>query len=289
MWNRIKNYFTTNDPMRAVHFLSGGFALLFIAFVGLGIIHVHDEKEEREQNAHLLAADILRLRDASDEGSADLYSELIRVRIGGILSERDSRSFTELLRDPSAVPLLTAVGAGIENALNAGSLSAKHLRRILEEAIREVQAETPLASDNDAATVTVPGVSAVPRVDPIAVAEQFFGVQNLFQGATSADKAVTVSYCDNVYAVFDGRTGRMSAYVAECDPGAPHLSDGECVRAAVDYASLRQGMRVLSPGEAVASRGIYFVQLHCRGDYNALIGVRQDTGRICLFLRTVGK
>ena len=81
----------------------------------------------------------------------------------------------------------------------------------------------------------------------------------------------------------------MSAYVAECDPGEPILSDGECVRFAVEYATSRQGMYVISPGDAVASRGIYFVRLACRGDNDALIGVRQDTGRICLFLRTVGK
>lgn len=289
MWNRIKNYFSTNAPMRAVHFLSGGFAFLFLAFVGLGIVHVHDAVQHREQNAHLLAADLLRLRDAGGEEPASLYAELIRVRIGEVLSERDSRSFTELLREAAAAPVLSAVGEGIEEALAAGKLSAKHLRRILEGAIKEAQTEEQQIVTDDAVASTVPGVSGISRTDPIAVAEQFFGVRNLFQGAVTADTAVTVTYCDNVYAVFDSRTGRMSAYVAECNPESPRLSDGECVRAAVDYASVRQGMRVLSPGEAVASRGIYFVRLYCRGDYNALIGVRQDTGRICLFLRTVGK
>ena len=35
MWKRIKTYFLTNDPMRAVHFLSSGFVLLFIAQVSI--------------------------------------------------------------------------------------------------------------------------------------------------------------------------------------------------------------------------------------------------------------
>ncbi len=290
MWKRIKTYFLTNDPMRAVHFLSSGFVLLFIALVGLGIVQVHDAKQEREQNAHLLAADLLRMRDsAGDEQAADLYGELIRVRVGAVLSERDSRTFSELLRGEKGMAVLTAVGAGIEDALNVENLNAKQLRHILEDALEKVQTETPLSMAADSPSVTVPSTSTLPRVNPVAVAERFFGVQNLFRGTTPSDTAVTVAYCDNVYAVFHQQTGKMSAYVVECNPGVPVLSDQECVQTAVDYASRRQGLRVITPGDAVASRGIYFVRLSCRGDSDALVGVRQDTGRICLFLRTEGK
>lgn len=290
MWKRIKTYFLTNDPMRAVHFLSGGFVLLFIALAGLGVVQVYEAKQELEQNAHLLAADLLRMRDsAGDEPAADLYGELIRVRVGAVLSERDSRTFSELLRGEKGMAVLTAVGAGIEDALNVENLNAKQLRHILEDALEKVQTETPLSMAADSPSVTVPSTSTLPRVNPVAVAERFFGVQNLFRGATPSDTAVTVAYCDNVYAVFHQQTGKMSAYVVECNPGVPVLSDQECVQAAVDYASRRQGLRVISPSDAVASRGIYFVRLSCRGDSDALVGVRQDTGRICLFLRTEGK
>ena len=289
MWNRIKAYFTTNAPQRAVHFLSGGFALLFVAFVGLGIIHVHDAKQEREQSAHLLAADLLRLRDAGDSVTEDLYGELIRGRIGGMLAERDSRYFTELLRGDKKTAMLAMVGEGIESALSAGDLNANRLQRVLENILNEARKETPPAIASDTVPNAVPSTSTLPRVNPVAVAERFFGVQNLFHGATPADTAVTVAYCDNVYAVFHQRTGKMSAYVVECNPGAPVLSDEECVQTAVDYASRRQGLRVIGPESAAVSRGIYFVRLSCSGDSDALIGVRQDTGRICLFLRTEGK
>lgn len=290
MWNRIKTYFTENDPRRAVHFLSAGFALLFAAFIGLGIIHVHEAKQEREQNAHLLAADLLRMRDlVGNDAYEDVYGELIRWRIGEVLTERDSRYFTEALRGDRGTPLLNRVSEGIEDMLEAGEMSATRLRRILEDALTEMRAETPLTMASDTVSVTVPSISALPRVNPVEVAERFFGVQNLFRGTTPADTAVTVAYCDNVYAVFHQRTGKMSAYVAECNPGAPVFTDGECVQAAVEYASKRQGLQVITPGEAIASGGIYFVRLRCRGDNDALIGVRQDTGRICLFLRTSGK
>ena len=290
MWNRIKTYFTENDHRRAVHFLGGGFIVLFAAFIGLGIIHVHDARQEREQSAHLLAADLLRMRDLAGNGDyADVYGELIRFRIGDVLTERDSRYFTETLRGEQASPMLHKVGEGIESVLNTGEMSAKHLRRILEDVLAQMREETPLTMASDTVSATTPSVSTLPRVNPIEIAERFFGVQNLFRGATPADTAVTVTYCDNVYSVFNQRTGQMSAYVAECDPGMPAMSDGECVQIALDYASRRQGMRVISPGEAVASGGIYFIRVVCRGDTDALIGVRQDTGRICLFLRTVGK
>lgn len=290
MWNRIKAYFTTNAPQRAVHFLSGGFALLFVAFVGLGIIHVHEAKQEREESAHLLAADLFRLRDAAGGSvTEDLYGELIRGRIGDVLAERDSRYFTELLRGDQKAAMLTMVGEGIESALSAGDLNANQLQHILENALVEARKETPPVIASDTVPETVPSTSTLPRVNPVAVAERFFGVQNLFHGATPADTAVTVAYCDNVYAVFHQRTGKMSAYVVECNPGAPVLSDAECVQTAVDYASRRQGLRVIAPGSAAASRGIYFVRLACSGDSDALIGVRQDTGRICLFLRTERK
>ena len=81
----------------------------------------------------------------------------------------------------------------------------------------------------------------------------------------------------------------MTQYVAECVPGKPILSDGECVRAAVAYARDRQGIAEITPGNAVASRGIYFVHLTGKDTAGAWIGVRQDTGRICFFLRSVGK
>ena len=274
MWNRIKAYFTTNAPQRAVHFLSGGFALLFVAFVGLGIIHVHEAKQEREESAHLLAADLFRLRDAAGGSvTEDLYGELIRGRIGDVLAERDSRYFTELLRGDQKAAMLTMVGEGIESALSAGDLNANQLQHILENALVEARKETPPVIASDTVPETVPSTSTLPRVNPVAV----------------ADTAVTVAYCDNVYAVFHQRTGKMSAYVVECNPGAPVLSDAECVQTAVDYASRRQGLRVIAPGSAAASRGIYFVRLACSGDSDALIGVRQDTGRICLFLRTERK
>lgn len=288
MWNRIKAYFTTNDTARAVHFLSGGFALLLVAFLGLGFIHAHDVRQQKQQAAHLLAADLLHLRDA-DEDTVDLYSELIRTRIGAVLSEKDSRRFTEILRGEGWASMLSAVGDGIEAALEGGDLRAKDLRRILESALEESEEETPLSMAADSSSVSAPSISTLPRVNPIAVAEQFFGVTNLFRGAVSSDTAVTVAYCDNVYAVFHQRTGHMTAYVVECDPGAPQLSDGECVQIALDYVSKRQGMQVLAPGDAVASRGIYLVTVSCRGGNEALVGVRQDTGRICLFLRTPGK
>lgn len=290
MWKRVKTYFTTNDPMRAVQFLACGFAFLFVAVVGLGITHVHSAKQAREKSAHLLAADLLRLRDAAgDSKETDLYGELIRVRIGEFLSEEDSRSFSELLQEPTAGPMLTAAGNDIEAALSGGELSAKQLRRILADALRTAQADAPLAMASDAASAEAPATSFLPRVDPVQVAERFFGVRDLFQGAVSADTSVTVAYCENVYAVFDSRTGLMTEYVVECNPGAPVLSDGECVQTAVDYATRSQGLYVLSPGEAIASQGIYFVRLSCKGSADALIGVRQDTGRICLFWRTLGK
>ena len=290
MWNRIKAYFTENAPMRAVHFLSGGFALLFVTLIGLGIIHAHDGKMLRESNTHLLAADLLRMRDSADEADrVDLYGELISARLGNVLSEKDSRAFTEILRGEDRTYVLRAVGEEIEAALEAGDLSAKHLRRILENALTESARETPLNMAADSAPVITPSMSGLPRVNPITVAERFFGVSNLFQSAASSDTSVTVAYCDNVYAVFNQRTGQMNAYVAECDPGTPVLSDEECMQTAAEYVSGRQGMYVIAPGEAVASRGIYFVRLACRGDYDALVGVRQDTGRICLFLRTTGK
>lgn len=288
MIERIKSYFSHMDSARALRFLGGGFAIVLAALIGLGAVHAYDARQEREQNAWLLAADILRMRDASDEEK--LYAELIRGRIGTVLSERDSRAFSAMLREESAGEMLHNAGDGIESAIEAGDFSAKQLRRILTDVLREAEAGQPLsAASKSTETADVPSLSFLPRVDPVQIADRFFGVHDLFRSALAAGETHTVAYCENVYAVFDQKTGLMTQYVAECVPGKPILSDGECVRAAMAYARDRQGMDEMTPGDAVASRGIYFVHLTGKDTTGAWIGVRQDTGRICFFLRSMGK
>lgn len=287
MMERIKSYFSHMDSARALRFLGGGFAVVLAALIGLGAVHAYDARQEREQNAWLLAADILRMRDAEDEES--LYAELIRGRIGTVLSERDSRAFSAMLREESAGEMLRNAGDGIESAIESGDFSAKQLRRILTDVLHEAEAGHPLSMAAKPTQEVIPSLSFLPRVDPVQIADRFFGVHDLFKSARAADGTITVAYCENVYAVFDQKTGLMTQYVAECVPGKPILSDGECVRAAVAYARDRQGMGEITPGDAVASQGIYFVHLSGRDTAGAWIGVRQDTGRICFFLRSVGK
>lgn len=287
MMERIKSYFSHMDSARALRFLGGGFAVVLAALIGLGAVHAYDARQEREQNAWLLAADLLRMRDAEDEGN--LYAELIRGRIGTVLSERDSRAFSAMLREESAGEMLHSAGDGIESAIESGEFSAKQLRRILTDVLREAEAGHPLSMASKPTQEVIPSLSFLPRVDPVQIADRFFGVHDLFKSARAADGTITVAYCENVYAVFDQKTGLMTQYVAECVPGKPILSDGECVRAAVAYARDRQGIAEITPGDAVASQGIYFVHLTGKDTAGAWIGVRQDTGRICFFLRSVGK
>ena len=287
MIERIKSYFSHMDSARALRFLGGGFAIVLAALIGLGAVHAYDARQERERNAWLLAADILRMRDASDDEK--LYAELIRGRIGTVLSERDSRAFSAMLREESAGEMLHSAGDGIESAIEAGDFSAKQLRRILTDVLREAEAEQPLSMASKPTQEVIPSLSFLPRVDPVQIADRFFGVHDLFRSALAAGETHTVAYCENVYAVFDQKTGLMTQYVAECVPGKPILSDGECVRAAMAYARDRQGMDEMTPGNGGASRGFYIVHLSGKDTAGAWIGVRQDTGRICFFLRSVGK
>lgn len=286
MKERIKSYFTHMDEGRALRCLAVGFAAVFLALVGLGAFHAYDARREKEENAWLLAADLLRMRDSMEAEQVALYGELIRGRIGSVMSEKDSRMLSEILRGTDGDALLQSVGDRLEAAVEENRFSARMLRRILLESLQTVgqAGESP---DTEGVEATGQIVSPFANtVDPTEIAHRFFGVKNLFRSADSTDDTLTVSYCKNVYAVFERKSGKMLSYVAECIPGEPTLSDGDCVRAAVEYARDRHGMDKAVPGQAVASRGIYMVQLSVpRGD-SVWIGVRQDTGSVCFFWRS---
>lgn len=285
MKERIKSYFTHMDEGRALRWLALGFAAVFLALVGLGAFHAYDARREKEEAAWLLAADLLRMRDSMEAEQAALYGELIRGRIGSVMSERDSRMLSEILRGADGGVLLHSVGERLEAAVEENRFSAKVLRRILLESLQtlgDVEESPDTEGMEMAGQIVSPFANTV---DPTEIAHRFFGVDNLFKSAYSTDDTLTVSYCKNVYAVFARKSGEMLRYVAECIPGEPILSDGDCVRTAVEYARDRHGMDEVIPAHAVASRGIYMVQLSApRGD-GAWIGVRQDTGSICFFLR----
>lgn len=286
MKERIKSYFTHMDDGRALRCLALGFAAVFLALVGLGAFHAYDARREKEEDAWLLAADLLRMRDSVETEQVSLYGELIRGRIGSVMSEKESRMLSEILRDSDGEALLQSVGEQLEAAVEENRFSARVLRRILLESLHTAgqAGESPDTEGVEAAGQIVSPFANT--VDPTEIAHRFFCVDNLFQNAYSPDDTLTVSYCKNVYAVFARKSGKMLRYVAECLPGEPALSDGDCVRAAVEYARDRHGMDKAVPGQAVASRGIYMVQLSApRGD-SAWIGVRQDTGSVCFFLRS---
>ena len=285
MRERIKQYFTKMDPAHALRYLAVGFAAVFLALVGLGIVHAYDAYKEKEEDAWLLAADLLRMRDAQEDAQTALYGELIRGRIQSVLADRDSRILSEVLRTSDRDVLLQTVGEHVETAVEETRFGFRQLRRILVEALRALNLPAE-GTDTESGESMTPVVSPYSNtVDPTEIAHRFFGVNNLFKNALTSDDTVTVSYCRNVYAVFEKKSGKMVSYVAECTPGAPALTDSECVRTAVEYAGTRQGMDGLVPGEAVASRGIYMVYLSAAESGGAWIGVRQDTGSICFFLR----
>ena len=286
MRERIKQYLTKMDPAHALRYLAVGFATVFLALVGLGIVHAYDAYKEKEENAWLLAADLLRMRDAREEGQTTLYGELIRGRIQSVLADRDSRILSEILRTNHRDALLQTVGEHVEAAVEENRFGFRELRRILVDALRDMNFSSEGTDTEIGESMAPAAVSPfLNTVDPTEIAHRFFGVNNLFKNALASDDTVTVSYCRNVYAVFERKSGKMVSYVAECTPGAPVLTDSECVRAAVEYAAARQGMDGLIPGEAVASRGIYMVYLSAAESGGAWIGVRQDTGSICFFLR----
>ena len=99
MKERIKSYFTHMDDGRALRCLALGFAAVFLALVGLGAFHAYDARREKEEDAWLLAADLLRMRDSMETEQVSLYGELIRGRIGSVMSEKESRMLSEILRD----------------------------------------------------------------------------------------------------------------------------------------------------------------------------------------------
>jgi len=269
-----------NAEHRAVCWLAGAFIITFAALTATAGITVYQRHSLREENAVLIASDILALQDSMDEDGEKMavYRALIDSRIGIFLSEREQKNFRELLLADEIRPLSDAIRQSIEN----NSFSARGLQRILEEFLSE---KKPVISDT--VRGTTPLIQKKTQNNRIkSAAEQagaLFGLKMLFRAADVP--AENAAYCRNAYVEIDPINGNITVLAISCKTGEKTLSTSECRTIAAVYAREVQGMKIKCITEDYSMNGICYI---IAADYNgneSLIGVREDTGGICLFKR----
>ena len=93
-----------------------------------------------------------------------------------------------------------------------------------------------------------------------------------------------MAYCRNAYAVFDGQRGKMTEFAVFDPVDSSSLSESECALCAAVFLQDRQNIRPADVSVLYTGEGICFVRCPHRGG-TALVGVREDSGTVCLFVR----
>ena len=291
--NRTMN---TEKNNRSVRYLACAFLITFSALIALGCGVCYAKNSARERNATLIAADLLSLRSIQSgenvEGIPEVYIALIESRLPSLAGEEVREKFSEFLRgDETSYGEMEILCGEIEETIHSGNFSAAAFVEMIKRAAAgEYKTDIGNLARAADAEKTESSMKKVPStVNPARLAERFFGVKYVFQNARTDMEVYPAAYCNNMYIAFDPATGEMALYTAECAPGAPVLTESECVAAALQYARDRQNLKNCSPLRVIGVHGICFVQIGSDAPENSLIGVRMDTGRICFFLRSFQK
>ena len=263
------------DPHWAICFLACAFGITLTALIALASVQTYRTHVQRETCAELLAGDILSLRDSlrADEGRRDICMALIDARSAELLTEAEQQALRSALYGEDPEPLAREIEAAfLENRFHSSVLKSA-LRRFYS-------AHTPEKSETDAVSGTPPL-----RSRPISAAQlagEYFGFAPLFRECDYTGGRA--AYCRNAYAVFDGQNGKMTEFAVYRKAGRSVLGAEECIHRAVSFLENRQNIRPRDPQLMESREGITYVLCSHRGG-TALVGVREDSGSICLFVR----
>ena len=263
--------------VRTVRYLACAFGITLAALITLAGIHVYREHAEREKCAVLMAGEILSLRDSrkSGDGREEMFRALIDVRSTGLLREAEQHALRIALASEDLDPLAGDIEtAFLENRFTA-DVFKESLRRFYSA---YTAVNFPTAANDDAAQKT-----PYRETGAVRLAGDFFGCSALFRESRTA--AGNAAFCRNAYAVFDRQNGRMTEFAVACVPGESVLNTDECRMKAAAY--LRDRLDLFPTGVLAenSSGGICYLQMRCRGGTSVLVGVREDSGSICLFVR----
>lgn len=268
---RKRNY----DPRPAVRFLACAFGITLAGLIALAALQTYRGYVQRETYAELLAGDILALRDSlqTKDGRQEICMALIDARSAEILTEAEQQALRSALSDEDPEPLAREIEeAFLENRFRASVLKSA-LRRFYSAHTAE-KTEMDVA---DAPPVRTKPISAA------RLAGEYFGFSPLFRECDyTGGKA---AYCRNAYAVFDGQNGKMTEFAVHRKAGDSVLDAEACVLRAVSFLENRQNIRTRDPQFLESHKGITYVLCPHRGG-TALVGVREDSGSICLFVRS---
>ncbi len=264
------------DTRRAVRYLACAFGITLAALIASMGIQMYRVHAEREKNAVLLAGDILALRDSrkNADGRVEICLALIDVRSTGLLSEAEQHALRAALAACDPEPLADEIESAFLNRRFSASLLNKSLRRFCASQMPEKDRPD---SESDAPKYPFRIAGAV------RLAGDFFGISAPFRACRTASG--NAAFCRNAYAVFDPRSGKMTEFAMACAPGESVLNADECSLKAAAYLRDRQNMYPTDVLSENSSGGICYVQMKCRGGRTALVGVREDSGGICLFVR----
>ena len=264
------------DPRMAVLFMACAFGITLAALIALAAAQTYSAHVRRETYAEMLAGDILSLRDSlrAEDGRQEICMARIDARSAELLTEAEQQALRSALYGEDPEPLAREIEEAFLGNRFRASLLKSALRRFYSTHMAEKR-------ETDAVADVPPARSK--SVSAARLAGEYFGFAPLFRECDYTDGKA--AYCRNAYAVFDMKTGKMTEFAVYRQAGRSVLDAEECLLRAVSFLENRQNIHPRSPQFLFSRTGISYILCPHRGG-TALVGVREDSGSICLFVRS---